>query len=423
MTFTIPLKTCSSLFSHALHTHLHTMRAWYLKLPKNDNGSETASTSKASPENLIFCNEFPEPSWPPHEHYGFEKPCYKLRVTATSPTRGELNWTETTDMKKRIGQGPIPGHDVVGQVISCCTDPAKYKPGDFVYGLIDFDRNGAAAEFVIAYENEICKIDDLSVDVNTPKGYTCASTNGDQVTYLDSLAAIPTAGLTAYQALFDKGGLLRSPATNHGVQPLKVMITGASGAVGLLAVQLAHYARSAQSLHITAICSPNQTELLSHLGLDAVGISSEVNETVNQHGPFDLVLELTGGTVREMLLANHKLMPGDHHRLESALLTANGKVISITAPLSPAADKDHVNTSPGLTPRELQHLGDRFHFFIVRPNTAQLELLLKLIDGGQLLASCHHQIYSLENTVDAFRECEKRWRATMGKVIIHVSDP
>lgn len=400
------------------------MLAWHLKLPVDD-GSEARSPQKATPDDLVRSSDLPLPTWPPHEDCGGGNPCYMLKVMATSPTRGELTWKETSDMKKRHGPGPIPGHDVVGQVAFGCTKPSKYKTGDFVYGLIDFDRNGAAAQFVTAYEHEICvfsipKSVSLKSKSNGPND--AAMRLGD-VTPIHRLVTMPTAGLTAWQALFDgdKGGLdephSRGQLTVTLVHPpRKILITGATGAVGALAVQLAHEARSrTQPLHITALAAPLFAGMVKKFGADVVCLPSEIDHAAGAFGPFDLVLELTGGKTREMLLSKHKLTPGDNRRLETALLTPDGRVVSITAPLKVAV--------PGLTPRELCHLVDRFRFFIIKPNVRQLETLLALINEGRLELFCHNQVYMLENAADAFKECERRWRTTLGKVIIHVADP
>jgi Alcohol dehydrogenase GroES-like domain len=72
-----------------------------------------------------------------------------VRVCATGITPTELTWDETyqhADGTPRIPS--IPGHEVSGVVERVAPDNDDFRPGDEVYGLADFPRNGAAAEFV-----------------------------------------------------------------------------------------------------------------------------------------------------------------------------------------------------------------------------------------------------------------------------------
>ena len=72
-----------------------------------------------------------------------------VRVCATGITPTELTWDETyqhADGTPRIPS--IPGHEVSGVVERVAPDNDDFRPGDEVYGLADFPRDGAAAEFV-----------------------------------------------------------------------------------------------------------------------------------------------------------------------------------------------------------------------------------------------------------------------------------
>src|SRR5262249_46976972 len=71
-----------------------------------------------------------------------------VRVFATGITPAELTWDETyqhADGTPRIPS--IPGHEVSGVVERVASDVDDFRPGDEVYGLADFPRDGAAAEF------------------------------------------------------------------------------------------------------------------------------------------------------------------------------------------------------------------------------------------------------------------------------------
>ena len=104
----------------------------------------------------------------------------------------------------------IPSHEVSGVVSAVGPEVTALAPGDEVYGLVDFDRNGAAAEFVT-----------LPAPALAAKPAT--------VTHIEA-AALPLAALTASQALID----------HAAVQPgERVLVHGGAGGVGVYAVQLA----------------------------------------------------------------------------------------------------------------------------------------------------------------------------------------
>jgi NADPH:quinone reductase-like Zn-dependent oxidoreductase len=118
-----------------------------------------------------------------------------IHVRAAALTRDELTWP--------LDRLPAtPSYEVSGTV-----------DGEDVFGLLPFDRDGAAAELAVA-----------PAGVLAPKPRSLDHVHA---------AALPLPGLSAWQALFDHGGLERGE---------RVQITGQSGGVGHLAVQLARWA-------------------------------------------------------------------------------------------------------------------------------------------------------------------------------------
>ena len=119
-----------------------------------------------------------------------------VRVHAAAITRDELQWPS--------GRLPaIPSYELSGVVVDT---------GEEVYGLTPFDRDGVAAEYAVA-----------PVAVLAPKPASLSHVEA---------AALPMPGLTAWQALFDHGRLRRGE---------RVIVTGARGGVGHVAVQLARH--------------------------------------------------------------------------------------------------------------------------------------------------------------------------------------
>ena len=120
-----------------------------------------------------------------------------VRVHAAAITRGELEWP--------VDRLPaIPSYELSGVLVDS---------GDEVYALTPFDRDGVAAEYALVPER-----------VLAPKPA--------RLSHVEA-AALPMGGLTAWQALFVHGRLARGE---------RVQVTGASGGVGHIAVQLARHA-------------------------------------------------------------------------------------------------------------------------------------------------------------------------------------
>jgi NADPH:quinone reductase-like Zn-dependent oxidoreductase len=120
-----------------------------------------------------------------------------VRVHAAAITRDELEWP--------LDRLPaIPSYELSGVLVD---------GGDEVYALTPFDRNGVAAEYAV-----------VPAEVLAPKPL--------QLSHVEA-AALPMGGLTAWQALFVHGRLARGE---------RVLITGSSGGVGHIAVQLARHA-------------------------------------------------------------------------------------------------------------------------------------------------------------------------------------
>src|SRR5262249_126163 len=123
-----------------------------------------------------------------------------VRVHAAAITRDELEWP--------VDRLPaIPSHELSGVVVGS---------GDEVYALTPFDRDGVAAEYAV-----------VPADVLGPRPFRLSHVGA---------AALLMGGLTAWQALFVHGRLARNE---------RVLVTGASGGVGHIAVQLARHAGAA----------------------------------------------------------------------------------------------------------------------------------------------------------------------------------
>ena len=162
-----------------------------------------------------------------------------------------------------VGEPPfVLGWDVSGSVEAVGPGVTLYKPGDEVFGLLPFPQgHGAYAEYVVG-----------PTRVFVPKP--------DRLDHVQA-AAIPMVGLTAWQALVDTAGVGEGG---------RVLITGASGGIGHLAVQIA----KARGAYVTALASAGKLDFVRSLGADeAIDYNAtDFREAVSDQ---DVVLDIVGG--------------------------------------------------------------------------------------------------------------------------------
>lgn len=160
-----------------------------------------------------------------------------------------------------IGELPfIPGWEFSGVI----ADPGDtdFKEGEAVFGMIRFPQPaGCYAEYIAAPAEQIARLPD-AVDLTTAGG-------------------LPTASLTAWQALFDKGDL------KAGQQ---VLILGAAGGVGHLAVQLAKWAGA----HVSGTASLRNHEFLAALGCGRA-VDYHHQSLSDYTNSMDLIIDCVGG--------------------------------------------------------------------------------------------------------------------------------
>lgn len=177
---------------------------------------------------------------------------------------GETPFVEEKDL-------PVPmGRDCAGTIELMGPDaPAMTRDGQRVMAhLGDFTRGGQA-RFVEAKANEFIAIPDTVSDVDA--------------------AAVGLVGMTAYQGLFDHGHLEKGQS---------VLIHGAAGGVGHIAVQLARI----KGAIVYATCSAKDVEYVKSLGASKA-IDYEAQDFTEEVGEVDLVLDLIGGKVQERSLS------------------------------------------------------------------------------------------------------------------------
>jgi NADPH:quinone reductase-like Zn-dependent oxidoreductase len=239
----------------------------------------------------------------------------------------------------------ILGMILSGEVETTGKNVRRFKKGDTVYGWTL--KNGITIRFG-TYAEYKC-LNENSVIVSKP----------DKVSF-EKAAAIPYGALIALHYL--RKGMIRKRK--------KVLIYGASGAIGSSAVQLAKYF----GVEITGVCSTRNLEMVKSLGADSVIDYTKVDSVVNNKD-FDLILDAVGRWKDSKFKQQCKKS-----------LTPNGKYISVD------------DGSP-------------------KANIADLELINEIVKEEKLKAIID-RYYPLEEMVEAHRYVDKGHKK--GNVVITV---
>jgi NADPH:quinone reductase-like Zn-dependent oxidoreductase len=259
-----------------------------------------------------------------------------VKVAACGITHNELDWPIWTCRAGHQRASIIPGNEVSGVVAALGYGTAGFAVGDEVFGLTDQLRDGAAAEYVAVEARNVAL-----------KPHTVDHVHA---------AAVPRAGLTAWQALFDHGKLAKGQT---------VVIHGAGGAVGSTAVQLAGWAGA----HVIGTGRGHSRELVAELGADRF-IALDAERLEDAAGQADVVLDTIGGEV----LAR-----------SAALLKPGGTLVTIKAAAQPPVGRDDITTV----------------VFVQESSRPQLTELARLVDQGHLRPQVG-AVYPLAQAAEAY---------------------
>jgi NADPH:quinone reductase-like Zn-dependent oxidoreductase len=244
-----------------------------------------------------------------------------VAVWAAGITFAELSWNLSWQTAEHLDRTPIiPSHEVAGTIASVTDPDDGLVVGQAVYGLVPFDRDGAAAEYVV-----------VPVEALAPAPKTIGSA---------AAATLPLAALTAWQALVDRAGV--TPGE-------RVLVHGGAGGVGAYVVQLAVLLGA----RVTATAGASDMAFVQGLGADEV-LDYRVNPFPTALTGLDVVIDTVGGTVLERSFG---------------VLRLGGRLVTLTAP--PPVDL-------------ARSFGIDAEFFVVHPDRGQLTHLADLVDTGQL---------------------------------------
>jgi NADPH:quinone reductase-like Zn-dependent oxidoreductase len=232
--------------------------------------------TRGGPERLVY-ESAPVPAPGPAEAL--------VAVHAAGITFAELTWDPSWTTQDGQDRTPvIPAHEVSGVIDALGPGVTGRSVGDEVFALIEFDRNGAAADYV-----------------TLPAAHLAARPASASHT---ETATLPLAALTAWQALVDHA---------HLEPDDQVLVLGGAGGVGVYAVQLA----AALGGQVTATGHEPQGEFIRSLGARTFTAAGTALS-----GSFDVIIDTVGGAALD---ASYEL------------LAPGGRLVTLGAP--PSAEK------------------------------------------------------------------------------------
>jgi NADPH:quinone reductase-like Zn-dependent oxidoreductase len=258
------------------------------------------------------------------------------------------------------------GADAAGVVEAVGKNVSRLRPGDEVFGTGD----GAFAEYLVADEKKLAL---------KPANVT-----------FEQAAALPVAGISALQALRDKGR----------VQPgQEVLINGAAGGVGTFAVQIAR----AFGASVTGVCSTRNVEMVRALGATRV-IDYTQEDFTRGKVRYDVILDIAD---------NHSL--AEYRRV----LTRNGILVTLGAAGGPGEQPGTGRIFLGMLQTILLSavVSQKLALFLAKVTAEDLDALRELVEAGKVTPVIDRE-YPLAEVPDAIRHVETGH--ARGKVVIRI---
>lgn len=245
-----------------------------------------------------------------------------VEVHAAAITFAELTWDLSWTRDGRDRTPMIPSHEFSGVVVATGSGESEGVPavGDQVFGLVPFDHDGAAADYVAVPAANVA-----------PKPEPCSHVEA---------SALPLAAATAWQSLVRHAGVAAGD---------RVLIHGGGGGVGAFAVQIAEVLGATVSTTVRT----DQVDFVRTLGPDRIINVDE--ETFDDEGQaYDIVIDTVGG---------------DSLDRSFGVLRRGGRLVTLQAPPDPDRAAEH---------------GVEGIFFVVGPDSAALASIADLVTQGRL---------------------------------------
>ncbi|MDP6435871.1 MAG: NAD(P)-dependent alcohol dehydrogenase [Gammaproteobacteria bacterium] len=313
---------------------------------------KAAVLDEFGPSSVIHIRDIPKPT------VSDGKVLVEVHATSINP----IDWKmRDGQMAARFGEDfpMVLGFDCSGVVADVAADVSGFEVGDVVFGRSDLGTGGCYAEYAEVSAGTLVK-------------------KPDQLSH-EEAASIVLVGLTVIN------GLVRCAKAQPGQ---KVLIVGASGGVGTLAVQIAKNVGA----HVTGVCSGKNADLVASLGADAV--IDYTKENALETGPYDIVYDTVGV-----------------HQYDEARQALTEDGIYLTLVPVPGIDF--------FIPGQSEFEKGKGYFVAWTTLTEDIEQLAAWVREGKL-----RPVIDSEFTLDQIREAHERSQTerAVGKIVVRVRD-
>jgi NADPH:quinone reductase-like Zn-dependent oxidoreductase len=306
----------------------------------------------------LQAREIPEPGEP-----GPGQVRLRVRAASVNP----IDWKMRRGGLRLVMPAKFPlvlGYDVAGEIDAIGPEVTRFQVGDPVFGLVDpRSPGGSYAEMALARESTLAAL--------------------PQSLSFEEAAALPVAGLTALQALRDKGELVAGET---------VVINGASGGVGHLAVQIAHTVGA----QVTGTASRGNLDFVRSLGAREA-IDYEEEDFAGRDDAWDVIFDVAGTRT--------------YQDCEPSLSRGGG--IYVTTEVGPRSFLNAVFTGlAGLFGQK-----KRARWITIQPKAEDLAFLARLVEQGRLRPEIH-ELFPLGRIREAHDLSERG--GVRGKIVVRL---
>jgi NADPH:quinone reductase-like Zn-dependent oxidoreductase len=291
-----------------------------------------------------------------------------IKVHAASLNAADWHYLRGTPFLFRLDTGfpkpknPFLGADLAGRVETVGRNVTQFRPGDEVFGDLSESGRGTFAEYVCASENALA-----------PK-----PTN---ISY-EEAAAVPMAAVVALQGL--RKGKIQSGQ--------KVLINGASGGVGMFAVQIA----KSFGAEVTAVCSTRNLKMVRSIGADHV-VDYTQEDFIQNGQRYDLILAVNG--YRSISDYKRALIPTGRYVMSGGTTAQMFEAMLL---------------GPWMSRKGSQKMGN----LGAKPNQKDLIFVKELLETGKVVPIID-RCYPLREVADAMRYLEQGH--AQGKIVLTVT--
>jgi NADPH:quinone reductase-like Zn-dependent oxidoreductase len=257
----------------------------------------------------------------------------------------------------------ILGYDIAGRVEATGKDVKQFQPGDDVFGNISSQGGGGLAEYVAVPEDKL-----VVKPANVP---------------YEEAAAVPLAGITALQGVRTKGQIRPGQ---------KVLIVGASGGVGMFAMQIA----KALGAEVTAVCSAKKLDAVRSVGADHA-VDYAKGNFFSSGQLYDLIIGANG----DYPLSAYK-----------RALTPNGTYVCTGGSMSQIFGSMLLGSVSTLGSKK------KIKNMVATPSKSDLLFMKELLEARKVVPVIDKR-YTLSESAEAFRYFGKGH--TTGKVVVSIA--